>query len=167
MISITVVPILPPANYFGKKGVALQAAIVAALQSDVAGMLSKALRERTSNWSKSPRWSAKISVGGNIILTMKPTGDGAKLWAWVSGGTKPHAIDPRRKKVLSFGSGYVPKTLKGGTYGQAGVYIGDSVIAHHVDHPGIEARNFEEDVKNEKEDDVVAAIAAAVESIAG
>jgi hypothetical protein len=164
MISISFEPILPPGNYFGHRADALQAALVAALQSDVTTTLVGALRQRSANWSVSPLWSSEISSGGNIVLTLKPSGPGAKLWTWVSAGTRPHSIDPRRRKVMSFNSNPGRKTGPAGTgrFGMTRAPSGEDVFAHHVDHPGIEARAFEVDVVDDKGDKVIAILEAAV-----
>lgn len=161
-VRIEITPILPPANIFAKKAARIEAEIAATLRSDVAALLSSALAKRSANWSKSPKWNARVSVGGSIILDLKPTGEGKKLWTWVSGGTGRHDITPKRRKWLKFESGYVPKTLPKGTFGQAGKYIGGTVFTQYVNHPGIDARNFEQDVVDEEGRKVEGMIEAAV-----
>lgn len=168
-ISITIEAITPGNNWLAKKGDSLQAAVVAALQSDVTTTLVGALRERTANWSRNPLWSAKVSSGGSIVLVLKPSGDGAKLWAWVSGGTREHDIYPRRRKVMAFNSSPGRKTGPAGTgrYGMTPTPTGEDVFAHHVSHPGIEARAFEVDVVDEEGSKVVGIINAAIQSAIG
>lgn len=166
-VQIKIEAIVPERNYFSKRASRLQDELVATLRGQVTLTLVGALRERSANWSKSPRWNAKITTGARLVLDLKPTGPGEKLWRWVSGGTGRHDITPRRRKWLKFETGYVPKTLPKGTYGQAGAYVGGSVFTQYVDHPGIEARAFEEDVVDEKGDDVRGALAAAVARAVG
>lgn len=163
-VEIRIEPILPNRNFIVNKAARLQSEIVGALELGVTLMLVGALRERSANWSTSPVWNSKVSAGAKITLTLRPTGAGAKKWRWVSGGTKRHDITPKRRSYLVFGSGYVPKTLPGGTFAKSGngEYIGDTVFTKYVDHPGIDARNFEQDVVDEKEGAVNGAIAAAV-----
>lgn len=158
---ITIEAIVPEKNYFSKRASRLQDELVAALRGDVTLTLVGALRKRSANWSISPLWNAKVTIGARLILDLKPTGAGEKKWRWVSGGTRQHDINPKRRNWLVFGSGYVPKTLPKGTYGGKGVYIGDTVFTKHVNHPGIDARNFEQDVVDEKGDEVRGALAAA------
>lgn len=166
-VTISFIAIVPEKNYFGKKASALQDALVAALQGPVTLTLVGALRKRSANWETSPRWNAKVSTGGRLILDLKPTGAGEWKWRWVSGGTKRHPIYPKRRQFLKFSTGYVPKTLPKGTFGQAGVYIGGETFSRGVpDHPGIAARGFEEDVVDEKGDEVIGILAAAAASIA-
>lgn len=164
MIMISFEAITPPNDYFGAKAAKLQAALVAALQSDVSATLVGALRERSANWSKSPLWSAKVSVGGSLVLTLKPSGEGAKIWGWVSGGTAPHDILPRRRRVMAFNTQPGTKTSPAGTgrFGKTRAPQGENVFAHHVSHPGIEARAFEVDVVDEEEAKVIGILEAAV-----
>lgn len=161
-VQISIEAIVPEKNYFSKRASRLQAELVATLKGEVRDILANALEKRSANWSTSPSWPAKISAGARLILDLKPTGAGEWKWRWVSGGTKAHDIDPKRRNWLVFGSGYVPKTLPKGTYGQAGKYIGGTVFTKHVNHPGIDARNFEQDVVDEEGDKVTGALEAAV-----
>lgn len=166
-INITIEPILPPKNFFGKKADRLSDVITAALQGDVTTTLVGALRKRSANWSMSPLWSSRVSGGGRITLVLQPTGPGAKLWLWVSGGTKEHDIDPKNRKVLAFNTNPGRKTGPAGTsrYGMDRADQGEGVYAHHVNHPGIEARAFEVDVVDEEGSKVAGIIAGAIASL--
>lgn len=168
-IRLEIEGIFPPAGFFLKKGASLESSLRNALQSDVTATLVGALAERSANWSTSPLWSAKISGSASLVLDLKPTGAGEWKWRWVSGGTQRHDITPKKAKYLKFGSGYVPKTLPGGTFAKSGngEYIGGDVFTQHVDHPGIDARNFEQDVVDEKGAKVKGILAAAVAAAMG
>lgn len=163
-ISIDIQPILPPSQFFSKKGNKLTDAVVAVLQSTVTTTLVGALRERSEGWSTPPLWNAKVEAGGSIILTLKPSGPGAKKWLWVSAGTNRHDIVPVRRKVLAFNTSPGRKTGPAGTgrFGMSQAPTGEDVFAHHVDNPGIEARAFEIDVVDEKEGEVIAVITQAI-----
>lgn len=162
-VKITIEAIVPERNYFSKRASRLQAELVATLRGEVRDILAGALEKRSANWSTSPSWPGKVSAGARLVLDLLPTGAGEWKWRWVSGGVKNHPIYPRRGKYLKFESGYVPKTLPKGTYGQAGKYIGGTVFSLGVpDHPGIEARGFEQDVVDEEGAKVTGALEAAI-----
>jgi hypothetical protein len=81
------------------------------------------------------------------MLGVEPYGMGANHWRWVSRGVPGHIIRARNKKVLSFRTKYSAKTRVGDIfYKGPGNFEGWSVMAKEVDWPGIEPRNFEEEI---------------------
>lgn len=68
------------------------------------------------------------------------------IYGYVTRGTRPHIIRPRRARSLRFKSGYSAKT-RGGLVGSAtGGAFGATVYAQIVHHPGNEGREFEETI---------------------
>lgn len=93
-----------------------------------------------------------------IEVSVHPTGPNAKIWGYVTKGTPPHLIRPKRKMKsggraahLSFvwgGPGsYKPHTRPGGRYKGPGKVVGGR-LRHFfwVRHPGSKARNFEKHI---------------------
>lgn len=84
-------------------------------------------------------------VGSDMRIFMYPYGKDAKIWEYVSEGTKPHKIRAKPGKVLLFPSMYAPKTRpkarKTGGRGSHGPIVGTK----EVNHPGSEGRGFNEE----------------------
>jgi len=96
------------------------------------------------SWEHKPAFKARKITNQNMIaIDVWPTGPHAKVWTYVSGGTRPHIIRPRRASRLVFRTGYKPRTSRGGHYGGPGVATGKKVCAREVHHPGSYAREFE------------------------
>lgn len=71
-----------------------------------------------------------------------------EIYGYVSGGTRPHTIRAKNAPVLAFQGGYKAKTTPQKIKSGAGGPFGPTVFAVEVDHPGTEARNFEEVIGN-------------------
>lgn len=67
-----------------------------------------------------------------------------EIYRYVSRGTKPHVIKPKKSRVLAYSSGYRPKTRIGRISSSAGGSFGNSVFSGEVNHPGTTGRRFEE-----------------------
>lgn len=72
-------------------------------------------------------------------------GTNNKIYNFVSGGTKPHVITPKRAPRLRFQTGYRPKTTQR-IASRAGGRFGPVVTARRVNHPGTKARNYPEKI---------------------
>ena len=103
------------------------------------------------SWKHRPNFKAMKRVrGGGISIYVYPTGENAKIWNFVSRGTKKHTIKPRKpggKLAFPWGGygSYKPKTSKGGHYGGPGTVANPkTTVLPVVEHPGSEGRNFEE-----------------------
>lgn len=103
-----------------------------------------------ANWKHKPKFRARLKTTRNELkLVAKATGKNAKIWHYVSRGTKPHKITAKRGKTLAFQWGgpgsYQPKTSPGPFWGGPGT-VRDAKMAYpqSVDHPGFEGRHFEE-----------------------
>jgi len=105
------------------------------------------------SWKHKPQFKAMKRVrAGGISVYVYPTGDNAKYWTFVTGGTRPHVIRPKHAGgVLVFPWGgygsYKPKTSRGGRYGGPGIVSNAKIVAFtQVNHPGNEAREFEKHI---------------------
>ncbi|MDI9548188.1 MAG: hypothetical protein QM346_11390, partial [Chloroflexota bacterium] len=63
-------------------------------------------------------------------------------YRYVAEGTKPHAIRPKRARMLAFPGTYRAKTTPGVIGSQAGGGSGETRYASAVAHPGTQAREF-------------------------
>lgn len=102
----------------------------------------------TRNWTHKQVFKATKSITpSQIEIAVYPTGPNAKIWGYVSKGTKgPYPIPKpgnKRAKTLRFREGYKARTTTSGGYNGPGKATGKTVFRKHVTHPGIKARNFE------------------------
>ncbi len=122
------------------------------LDSDIKPELIKRFERVTSNWDHKVDFKARKFVNTKrVMIRVFPAGKNKKIWIFVSGGTRPHKIRPRKAKRLAFVSGgpgsYKPKTKAVGKFGGPGVVVGGSpVFAKEVNHPGNEGRGFEKTI---------------------
>ena len=107
-----------------------------------------------SNWEHKVDFQAKKYLTSDYTkLYVYPTGANKQIWAWVSGGTKgPYKIPKSGPGLLSFRTGYKPKTKAVGKFGGPGVFTGARVtgIMQVKQHPGIEAREFEKTIMDDE-----------------
>lgn len=97
-----------------------------------------------ASWKHKPGFKARKRVSHEeIVIWVYPTGEHKAIWGYVSGGTRPHIIRPKKARALVFRTGYEPRTRPGGQYRGPGTATGDLVFAQQVQHPGSKARNFE------------------------
>lgn len=103
-------------------------------------------RRIVASWEHKPDFKAMKRVTKDAIsVYVYPTGPHRDIWQWVSRGTKPHIIRPKRAKVLAFPEIYEPRTtVRGPGYKGPGKSSGPTVFAKEVHHPGTKARHFEE-----------------------
>jgi hypothetical protein len=100
----------------------------------------------TATWSRKPNFSIKKHKNG---FEIRVTGANAKIWRFVSDGTRAHYIRPRRAKLLRFQSGYSAKTTPNVIGSSAGGAFGANVFASQVRHPGTRPRNFEKIIRRD------------------
>jgi hypothetical protein len=127
------------------------------IESKVKPDLLKRFEEIVADWDTKIKFIAKTTVTSNSIsVSVRPAGRNAKIWRFVSEGTKPHKIRPKNAKVLAFvwgGKGsYVPKTKPIGQFGGPGrVTNGTLRFFPEVNHPGNKARQFEKAIAKKEE----------------
>lgn len=142
------------------------------LRGYVQSTLVQAFYRRMIGWKEKPDIRGTFNrraYKGNLTgfsLTVSPSGRNKRLWVFVSGGTPPH-IEPRggvKLMVIRGGvHGYRPRTMPGDYYGGPGDYDDAGTFrARQINHPGIEARQFEKHIAETNTDDFVNRITAAV-----
>lgn len=77
-----------------------------------------------------------------------------EVYGYVNSGTRPHVIKPRNGKVLAFGSSFSPKTAPRVIGSGGGSKGGGTVFSRGVNHPGTDAREFDQ-AKAEKWTDLL------------
>ena len=114
-------------------------------------------QEIVNDWDHKPGFGVQvINRGGALVSKLMVLGKNAKIWQYVSGGTRPHIIRPRKAKALAFPWGgpgsYKPKTTPRGktaTFGGPGtVSNAKMTYRQEVHHPGTEARDLEGLIRN-------------------
>lgn len=102
-----------------------------------------ALTVRT--WNHKFKFDKEFDSGRNHIRFFVFTDN--EIYGYVSGGTRPHMIRPKRGKVLRFQGGkYRAKTSPGTIGSSSGGSSGATVYSRGVRHPGTKARNFDETI---------------------
>jgi hypothetical protein len=104
----------------------------------VAQLEARSLRRGTETWNNKPTFSVQQSATGYQVVTTD------QQWLWVNFGTPPHTIAPRNAKVLAYRGDFTPKTRPGFVGSRAGGKTGEFVFRGPVQHPGVEARRFDE-----------------------
>lgn len=126
---------------------------------DVADGVAADFRRTTSTWATKVTFQVKVSETPQAITFQVFTDN--QIYAWVSRGTGAqgsHAasanwypIYPVNAKRIAYPGDFTPKTATGKLDALPGGKSGPMVIASHVRHPGIKARNFEETLKTKWE----------------
>lgn len=96
--------------------------------------------------------------GGRVIGEVTTTD---KIYNFVTGGTRAHIIRPRRK-FLRFRTGYRSKTSPRVLGSTAGGSFGAFVLSRGVRHPGIKAREFEQEIARRHEPAHIKRVEAAI-----
>jgi hypothetical protein len=104
----------------------------------------------TADWTHKPDFKATKSITpSEMTVNVYPIGTEAKIWKYVSGGTKPHLIPksplPYHLKFNWGGYGsYKARTTTSGGYKGPGKVIGGTIHRpKQVHHPGNKPRRFE------------------------
>jgi len=113
-------------------------------QKDASLDLLKEYEKVVADWEHQPRFVAKVKA---FLIHVTAEGPHAKIWYYVSKGTRPHKIRAKNAKALSFvwgGPGsYQPRTKPIGKFGGPGTVTGGERVAFkEVNHPGNKARRF-------------------------
>jgi hypothetical protein len=101
-----------------------------------------------ARWAHAPKIMAvKIKKPGVIGTSVRPWGQYADSWRWITLGTPERTIVPKKPGgVLVFRTDYKPKTRGGGQYRGPGVATGDLVFTKIVRKHKIKPRNFEKNI---------------------
>lgn len=134
----------------------IKAYLGAHLDSDVKPRLVRRFDLIVANWHHKPEFRARKYITADFIkVHVYPAGPNKQIYKWVTGGTKPHPIPKHGPGFLAFvwgGPGsYKAKTKPVGQFGGPGVVVGGTLRSGvmQVQHPGTEARKFEESVRND------------------
>jgi len=120
-----------------------------------ATQIRKDFAKTTATWKHDVEFTQVVSLAGPGPELLVATDD--KIYGYVNDGTKPHQIwagvytGKSNKKVLSFQGSYKAKTKPGVIGSSAGGSSGDWMHRPYVNHPGTEARNFDEIIQKKWE----------------
>lgn len=119
----------------------------AALLREVAGEMkeihqdiSKDFDATVRTWEHKPKFDKEFQQSDSRIRIFTGTAD--EVYGYVSKGTKPHIIRPRRARALHFLGTYSAKTSPGTIEAKSGGSSGADVFSRGVRHPGTKARDF-------------------------
>jgi len=93
----------------------------------------------TRTWTNPPK--AKIQLVGDTTALIFISND---RYTWVNEGTKAHQILPRNASRLVFQANYKAKTVVGTIASRPGGSFGPTVYSMGVEHPGTQARKFDD-----------------------
>lgn len=94
----------------------------------------------TQTWNHQPEFEKQSPDAGTRVV-----GTDDEIYGFVSGGTKPHVIVGKPGKRLAFGAaGFRPKTRVGAIRSNKGAKGSPIIVRPKVNHPGTEARKFDE-----------------------
>jgi hypothetical protein len=97
-------------------------------------------------------WKTRVT----FTITRKPwqraIQTDSKIYRFVNFGTRAHWIIARRKRALAFRTGGSPKTTPGVLASGSGSRGGTAVYRRRVRHPGTKARNFDQVILQEWDD---------------
>jgi hypothetical protein len=102
-----------------------------------------------ANWKNKPKFQTRKDITvAKISMTVFPVGPNARIYGYVDQGTEPHIIAAKNVPLLSFKTGYKPKTLArpARTVSGGGTSSGPRVFVKIVHHPGSGPREFSETI---------------------
>src|SRR3972149_1918819 len=99
-------------------------------------------------WDRKPKFVIRKLKSSHRLTVMIFTTD--KIFNYLNHGTEPHIITPVRANMLHFQSGYTAKSRPRWIGGQQGGGFGDDVFAKRVQHPGTEARKWDEAIARKR-----------------
>lgn len=102
------------------------------------------------SWTKQPKFDKKGArkIGGRLEAQ---TSTNNEIYFYVTRGTSPHPIIPKKASRLSFRTGYRAKTRVRVIGSRAGGSFGPRVTARSVLHPGTEARDFDREIAKRRQ----------------
>lgn len=140
MITVKIDPIKPAKDFLNSK--IYQRAI-----ENAGNMTAKAVEVdfhvTTRTWVHQPDFEIDHTSGSGEWKVS--TSD--EIYGYVSGGTKPHIIKPKRARMLRFYTGFRPKTRMSYIGSNKGSKGNKAVWAKAVANPGISGRFFEVAIK--------------------
>lgn len=122
-------------------------AMMAALtkeMKDIHKEVDKDFDSTVKTWDNKPKFDREFKSSKSQIRFF--TGTNNEIYGYVSGGTRPHRIVPKRAKVLKFKGTYNAKTSPGSIPAGPGGSSGADVFSKGVMHPGTKPRNFDKQI---------------------
>ena len=110
--------------------------------------IKKDFAATTRTWEHQPRWEVLTSLTGPGPVVLVSTDD--RIYGYVNNGTRPHDIwagyytGKSLKRQLAFRTGYTAKTKPGVLTSTRGGATGTMRFTPYAEHPGTEARKFDE-----------------------
>lgn len=145
-MKITLRPIIPKQPILKLDRISYE--LNAALAETMDG-IEKDFRATTRTWNTKPpfRQHGPHLRAGALVGEV---GTSDEIYGYVTGGTRPHIIVPRRSRLLRFRTGYRAKTAPRYIGSRAGGAFGPFVTARVVHHPGTAAREFESEIADRR-----------------
>ena len=111
--------------------------------------IKKDFKKTTKTWKHKPRFETVVAMDPNVEVLV---GTDDEIYGYVSGGTKPHLIFPKKPGgMLAFPSSYKAKTRPRVIGSTAGGPSGPTVVRPYVEHPGIKPREFDKVIQKKWE----------------
>lgn len=105
----------------------------------------------TRTWRKRVKFQAEVKVSKSRVMVSVTTDN--LIYQYVTEGTEPHVIKPKKKRRLLFRGTYRAKTTPGVIGSQEGGAEGPFIGAQIVRHPGSKGRHFDREIRNKREPD--------------
>jgi hypothetical protein len=107
-------------------------------------------QKTTKTWSDKPtfRKDGPRLTGTGMEVTVSTN---QEVYTYVTRGTRPHLIRPRRSRRLRFQTGYRAKTRPRIISSRAGGASGPVAFARAVQHPGTQARDFDIEIARRRQ----------------
>lgn len=112
----------------------------------------------TQTWTNRPDFTIDEQPGQRTISTDD------EIYGYVNDGTRPHIIEAKNAKALAFGVPHAAKTAPrviGSTAGRRGNTI---VKVKRVNHPGTDAREFDQEIADKWEDKLPVTVQRALDA---
>ena len=112
----------------------------------------------TQTWNHQPHFTTTANEQGGTVGTKD------RIYGFVSKGTNPHVIRPKRARVLRFRVGGRSKTVPNKIRSRRGARGSLLVHAKRVLHPGSAPRNFDHVIKNKWDTEYPTLVQLAIDS---
>jgi len=132
--------------------------IVQKMQSKSAPEVRKLFMQTVQGWENQPNFLQKFVNSPNRIsaeIWPSASNQAGKIYNYVNNGTPAHVIRPRRAKMLRFQVGYRAATRPRMLSSRAPSRFGEYASSFGVNHPGVEAREFDKTIVEEYTDTFV------------
>lgn len=146
-MALKITPIIPKPLHVE----AMRLELVQAMR-DIGEDIRDNFEDTTRTWRRKPSFQPSVlvpKVGTDKISVETETDD--RIYTIVSDGAKSHPIFPRNAKKLRFPGTFVPKTFPGVIGSSSGFSGGEMQTRDWVAHPGVEARKFDEKIRQKIE----------------